>query len=164
MDKTLVLPDIPMNLAQWQNMGFEDLSQPEHTVAKFLCALHLFTLDREAGVEAINALKGPASLSNHDIQFLQDRLMDKAYLPLAYLEGAKPENGYKAPRPYTLRCLEDKRPYDVEEGYMRIYLKTAGADSPRGVVLRKKGNLWYIWDYPGLLMGIRIPAHEDPWA
>ena len=47
---------------------------------------------------------------------------------------------------------------------MRLYLKTAGADSPRGIKLRQKGDNWYLWEYSSVLVGIRTPANEDPWA
>ena len=46
---------------------------------------------------------------------------------------------------------------------MRLFLRTPGADSPRPIRLRRKGDQWFIWDYPGILSGIRIPAKEDPW-
>lgn len=97
---------------------------------------------------------------------LRDRLRGKAYLPLAYFEGATPENGYQPRVPYTLNVLSDPRPQDMEPGYMRVFLKTAGADSPRPMKLRQKASTgeWFLWEYSSILSGIRIPAAEDPWA
>ena len=63
-----------------------------------------------------------------------------------------------------LQVLSDPRPQDVEEGYLRLFLRTAGADSPRPIKLRKKGENWYLWEYSSILSGIRIPAEADPWA
>ena len=53
-----------------------------------------------------------------------------------------------------------------QEGYARFLITCGGADSPRPMTLRKKGSTgeWFLWDYKGLLSGIRIPASEDPWA
>ena len=53
-----------------------------------------------------------------------------------------------------------------QEGYARFLITCGGADSPRHMSLRKKGSTgeWFLWDYKGLLSGIRIPASEDPWA
>jgi len=90
--------------------------------------------------------------------------MDKAYLPMAYFEGATPQNSYTPNAPYTLEVYPDPRPQDVEAGYTRRYLRTAGADSPRSITLRRKGDEWFLWEYAGILLGIRIPANEDPWA
>lgn len=106
----------------------------------------------------------PRPLSNYEIQFIRDRLMDKQYLPLAYFDGATPENNYTLSEPYTLRLYADPRPQDCEAGYLRLYLKTAGADSPRPIKLRQKGDEWFLWEYSGILSGIRIPVSEDPWA
>lgn len=114
----------------------------------------------------MNLLRGSRTMTPYDCQFLRDRLRGKSYLPLAYFEGASPENGYHPHVPYTLNVLTDPRPQDVEPGYLRLYLKTAGADSPRPMKLRRKGSTeqWFLWEYSSILSGIRIPAAENPWA
>ena len=73
----------------------------------------------------MNLLRGPRPMTPYDAQFLRDRLRGKAYLPLAYFEGATPENGYRPQAPYTLNVLADPRPQDIEPGYLRVFLKTA---------------------------------------
>ena len=114
----------------------------------------------------MNLLRGPRPMTPYDAQFLRDRLRGKAYLPLAYFEGATPENGYTPRTPYRLNVLADPRPQDIEPGYLRVFLKTAGADSPRPMKLRQKASTgeWFLWEYSSILSGIRIPAAEDPWA
>lgn len=131
-----------------------------------MCALALFAKDKDGGTAAMNLLRGPRPMTPYDCQFLRDRLRGKRYLPLAYFEGASPENGYHPHVPYTLNVLTDPRPQDVEPGYLRLYLKTAGADSPRPMKLRRKGSTgqWFLWEYSSILSGIRIPSSEDPWA
>ncbi len=114
----------------------------------------------------MNLLRGPRPMTPYDAQFLRDRLRGKVYLPLAYFEGATPENGYQPRAPYTLNVLADPRPQDIEPGYLRVFLKTTGADSPRPMKLRQKASTgeWFLWEYSSILSGIRIPAAEDPWA
>ena len=140
--------------------------QPEHICALFLCALALFDRDKDAGTAAMDILRGPRPMMPYDCQFLCDRLRGKAYLPLAYFEGATPENGYRPQAPYTLNILADPRPQDPEPGYLRLFLKTAGADSLRPIKLRQKTSTgdWFLWEYSSILSGIRIPSAEDPWA
>ena len=70
----------------------------------------------------------PRPLSTYEIQFIRDRLMDKQYLPLAYFDGATPENNYTPSEPYTLRLYADPRPQDCEAGYLRL-LAAMGASS-----------------------------------
>ena len=139
---------------------------PEEVCAALRWALHLYLSDKDAGASAMNLLRGPRPMTGYDVQFLRDRLRGKEYLPLAYFQGAAPENGYTPARPYVLNVLPDPRPQDMEEGYIRVFLKTAGADSPRPVKLRHKPSTgeWFLWEYSSPLSGIRVPTAQDPWA
>ena len=160
----VTLQKLPESIEEFRSMSQMDLTCPENTCAMFLCALTLYLKDAESGVEAMNLLRGPRPMVPYDIQFLRDRMRGKAYLALAYFEGATPQNGYTPRIPYELDVMPTPRPQDVEPGYMKVFLKTKGADSPRPVTLRKKGDTWCLWEYSSILSGIRIPAAEDPWA
>ncbi|MBE5784286.1 MAG: hypothetical protein E7330_00645 [Clostridiales bacterium] len=157
---------LPDSLSAFRALPQLDLSNPENTCALLLAALNLYVKNKEAGIEAINMLRGPRPMSPFEVQFVRDRLIDKPYLPLSYFSGATVQNSYTPSVPYTLSFLPDPRPQDVEEGYMRLYVRSAGADSPRVITLRRKasGNEWFLWEYSGVFLGIRIPANEDPWA
>ena len=159
----VTLNALPASLAEFRNLS---LNTPDEVVAGFLCALNLYVKNPNEGVEAMNLLRGPRPMTPYDSQFLRDRLRGKEYLPLAYFEGATPENGYTPRAPYRLNVLADPRPQDIEPGYLRVFLKTAGADSPRPMKLRQKASTgeWFLWEYSSILSGIRIPAAEDPWA
>ncbi len=161
----VVIQKISENLPEFELLAAEG-RQPERICALFLCALALFDRNKEAGAAAMNLLRGPKPLTPYDCQFLRDRLRGKSYLPLAYFEGATPENGYQPQVPYALNVLADPRPQDLEPGYLRVFLKTAGADSPRPMKLRQKASTgeWFLWEYSSILSGIRIPAAEDPWS
>ena len=159
----VTLNALPASLAEFQNLP---RNTPEEVVAGFLCALHLYTKNPNEGVEAMNLLRGPRPMTPYDGQFLRDRLRGKEYLPLAYFEGAAPENSYTPAQPYVLNVLPDPRPQDMEPGYLRLFLRTAGADSPRPIKLRQKPSTgeWFLWEYSSPLSGIRIPAAQDPWV
>ena len=161
----IIIQKIPESLQEFEALAAGQRT-PEKISALFLCALSLFDRNMTAGVSAMNLLRGPKPMTPYDAQFLRDRLRGKAYLPLAYFEGATPQNGYKPNAPYVLNVLSDPRPQDIEPGYLRVFLKTAGADSPRPMKLRQKASTgeWFLWEYSSILSGIRIPAAEDPWA
>ena len=110
-----VIQKIPENLQEFEILAAKG-RQPECICALFLCALALFDKDRDAGTAAMNLLRGPRPMTPYDCQFLRDRLRGKAYLPLAYFEGATPENGYQPRAPYRLNVLADSRPQDIEPG------------------------------------------------
>jgi hypothetical protein len=47
---------------------------------------------------------------------------------------------------------------------MKLHIRSGGADSPREVVLRQKGDgQWLLWEQ-FLTVGIRQPKSADPWA
>lgn len=162
----ITISSIPDNFGEFESLAATLRSSAEGVCALFLCAVALFDKSKDEGTAAMNVLRGPRPMAPYDVQFLRDRLRGKSYLPLAYFAGASPENGYKPAVPYLLDVLPDPRPQDVEEGYLRVFLKTAGADSPRPIKLRRKASTgeWFLWEYSSILSGIRIPASEDPWA
>ena len=158
----VIIQKIPENLQEFEVLAAKG-QQPECICALFLCALALFERDKEAGTAAMNLLRGPKPMTPYDCQFLRDRLRGKSYLPLAYFEGATPGNNYQPRVPYMLNVLADPRPQDVEPGYLRVFLTTSGADSPRPMKLRQKVSTgeWFLWEYSSILSGIRIPVAED---
>lgn len=160
----MTVSSVPTTSEEFSALPQNDLSKPENTCVMFLLALALYLKDSDAGVAALNTLRGPRPLSNYVIQFLRDRLCGKSYLPLAYFGGATPANNYVPSTPLTLEVIADSRPQDIEEGYLRLFLKTAGADSPRPIKLRQKGDFWYLWEYSSILSGIRIPSEADAWT
>ena len=87
----VTLNALPASLAEFRNLS---LKTPDEVVAGFLCALNLYVKNPNEGVEAMNILRGPRPMTPYDSQFLRDRLRGKEYLPLAYFEGAAPENSY----------------------------------------------------------------------
>ena len=159
----VTLSGIPATLAEFESLPRQS---PEDICAGFICALMLYIRDKNAGTAAMDLLRGPRPMTPYDAQFLRDRLRGKEYLPLSYFEGAAPGNSYTPARPYVLNVLPDPRAQDVEPGYLRAFLKSAGTDSPRPVKLRQKPSTgeWFLWEYSSPLSGIRIPAAKDPWA
>lgn len=112
----------------------------------------------------MNYLKGPQPLSPREIQFINERLHDKEYLPSSFFEGTTPENGYEPDKPYVVTVSATPISYD-ETGYAKLFLKSSGADSPRPVQLRQKPSTgeWYLWEQM-ILSDIRQPVSADPWV
>ena len=58
-----------------------------------------------------------------------------------------------------------ENPYSYQnQGYATLYIRSGGADSPRSVQLRlAKDGKWYLWEQ-FILVGIRQPESQNPWA
>ena len=163
MEKRFTFRSLPENAAALTAMPEFDLSDPFSTAALTAAALCRYEADPAATVEMLNVLRGPRPLSPYDVQFLRDRLAGKGYKPFSYFEGATPANNYTPTAPFAVRVSDN--PYSYQnEGYAKLYLRSGGADSPRAVDLRKKGDgTWCLWEIY-LLSDIRTPAKDDPWA
>ena len=138
-------------------------STPFQTAALFVVALCAYPEDEDECYAMIDALKGPQKLTKHEKQFIRDRMREKAeYIGPAYFSGATPENDYTTDLPYTV--VFEENPYTFsQDGYAQVYIQTTGADHPRPVGLRQKGEEWFLWEHAGLLSDIRKPASADPW-
>lgn len=153
---------LPKNVAEISAFPEADLTSPFKTAALTVLALCEYGDNRQASIDMLNFLKGPQELSPYEKNFLNDRMMGKTYLPFSYLEGTSPQNNYTATAPYKITVFDNPYSYD-NDGYTKLYINSSGADSARPLTLRQKGDKWYLWEQ-FLMVGIRIPAKDDPWA
>lgn len=137
------------------------LADRHNTAAFFMVSLVRYIDDAEEGLAMIDVLKGPQPLSDAEKAFIKERFSDKKYLPRAYFEGAAPENNYQPDSPWTVLISDEA--VSAPEGYSYVTVSTLGADSPRRICMRIKGDSHYLWEYNGVLLSIRKPAEEDPW-
>ncbi len=158
-----VFEKVPRNREEFIRLAQHDMTSPSYVAAAFVLALKVYTVDENAGIDIINYLKGPVELSGHDKSFLMDRLRDKKYLPDSYFEGANKGNNYTPSDPLVIEISDDPS-NRVEEGYKKLFIKSAGADSKRPITLRQKGKEFFLWEYSSILLSIVRPAAEDPWC
>ena len=159
-NKTITFQTLPQTAAEVA-VGTDAQKVAAYAVA----ALARYEQSPEDAYAMLNVLLGPRPLNGADKQFVQDRFRGKMYLMRSYFKGATPKNNYTPIQPYAVEVQSNDYTYQ-QEGYARFLITCGGADSPRPLTLRKKGSTgeWFLWDYKGLLSGIRTPAAEDPWA
>lgn len=153
---------LPESVEEMKALPEAALTSPFETAALTVCALCAYAAKPEIGTEMLDFLKGPQPLTNHDKQFLRDRFAAGKHIPFSYFAGATPANNYTPAEPFTVTVSADPHSYD-EEGYVKLFIPSGGADSPRPVVLRRKGEQWFLWQQL-LMSGIRTPQAQDPWA
>ena len=160
--ETFTFAALPTGVEQLKAMPEADCATPFKTAALTVAVLCHYGTDPAATVEMLNVLKGPQPLSPREIQFLQDRLKGRDYLPKSFFAGTSPQNNYTPATPYTITVSEYAYSYQ-HEGYCTLELISSGADSPRQIQLRRKGEQWFLWENY-LLSDIRIPVAEAIWA
>ena len=164
MKNTFTFDSIPTSVAQLQQLPEHSLDTPFKTAALALLVLCHYQNDPAATIEMLNDLKGPAPLSVYDQQFLRDRLAGKGYKPFSFFAGATVANSYTPTVPFTITVEDNPYSY-TSDTYATLYVRSAGADSPRPIRLRNKPSTgqWFLLEVQ-CLSDIRLPAAEDPWA
>jgi hypothetical protein len=160
--ETFTFSSLPTSVEELQALPEADLSTPFKTAALTVAALCNWGVSPEDTCAMLDYLKGPQPLSTYEKQFLRDRLGGKAYKPFSFFKGAVPSNDYTPIKPYSVTVYDYAYSYGAE-GYCMLQVDSGGADSPRQIKLRQKGDKWYLWEQ-FLLSDIRTPASEDPWA
>ncbi len=163
--ETFTFRALPESLAELQALPEAALNTPYQTAALTVCALCAYAADREVGAEMLNFLLGPRPLNNVQISFLNDRFREGHHVPFSYFVGAVPGNDYTPDTPFTL-TVESGAYSDANaaEGYKKLYIRSGGADNPREIVLRRRGDgKWFLWEQ-FLLVSIRDAKSDDPWA
>ena len=162
----VTLSALPRTADELRALPEYSLQDPCKVAALCVAALCAYPESRGNALDMLNALKGPRPLSALETQFIRDRFMDgKDYVPRSYFAGAVPGNDYAPTLPLTVTVQETPYSRD-QEGYLQLYLTSGGADHPRPVTLRLKPSTgeWFLWEFSGLLAGIREPVSKDPWA
>lgn len=161
--KSIEFRTLPTTLEELKAMPEASLND-EYTVAALAVAvLCNYEKDPEETCRMMDFLDGPKEMTNADKQFLKDRLDGRSYVMRSYFKGATPENNYTASTPYTVEVGQNTHSRD-EKGYVKLFIQSSGADSPRPITLREKESTeqWFVWKN-SLTTDVRKPAADDPW-
>lgn len=160
--QSFTFSSLPENVSEISALSEADLSSPFKTAALTVLALCEYGKNKQASIDMLNFLKGPQELSPYEKQFLDDRMRGQSYIPFSYINGAAPQNNYTVSAPYEIMVFDNPYSYS-QEGYAKLYINSGGSDNARPLTLRRKGDKWYLWEQ-FLMVGIRIPVKDDPWA
>ena len=146
-----------------------DRTNPYNVAALCVHAICNYNDSPDKFFEMLSYLMGDfQEVSNMMKSNIKDRMSQNNKAPFigkSYFVGSTPENDY-TPTSYSISVEENM--YSREnDGYLRLLLKSGGADAQRFITLRlaKDGN-YYVWSDSiiGLLADIRMPESNNPWA
>lgn len=148
----------------------EDLKAFEMTneyqaAAAVICTLANFENRSDAAIEMLDFVMGPGTPNGFDKSFIKEQISRYPYVIRSYFKGAVSENDY-TPESFTIFLKEN--PYSRQnDGYVKLFLKSSGADSERPLTFRQKASTreWFVFSdtYKGLMAGIREPKSLDEW-
>jgi hypothetical protein len=82
---------------------------------------------------------------------LKSNLASYPRLPFIYYEGANPDNGYvpNGP-PYVVKLYTNQ--YSYNDGRIKLFVETLGADSNRPATVKKVGNIYKVTEFSSLYL------------
>lgn len=166
--KTFRFDSIPASVDELKALPESDMKDPFASVAIIILALNMYYRDKDAGIAAFDYCMGPGELSNLEISRIDMSIQQNGTkVPLSYFEGADPDNNYTPKEPLTIKVYEFSTSKDnYGEGYIRLFVRSGGADSERQVTLRNKPSTkqWFAHEFSALYMGIKIAKEDNAWA
>lgn len=161
---TFTFQAIPRSVAELQALPEASLDTAFKTTALAVLMLCNFENDPNATFEMLDFLNGPEDVNPYTKQFITEHLKGAQYKIFSYFEGATVQNNYTPNVPYTITVSTTPYSFD-NENWATMYVKSAGADSPRSIKLRKKPSTgqWFVNEIQ-ILADIRTPEAADPWA
>ena len=99
---------------------------------------------------------------SRDLATFVERMKDPDYnfCFRSYAEGATPENDYKM-NPDNFKIRFEGKPRKDPGGYMRVSLRSSGADSPRVIWVKKfDDGLWYVINNAATYVQVHEPKAE----
>ena len=161
--RIITFEELPKNAEELRAMPQMSQKDPFEVAALVAAVLCRYEESAQDTIDMLNVLRGSRHMSPYDLQFLRDRLTGKGYIPRSYFAGATPDNNYTPTVPYTIEVSDNLYSYtDSLEGYVKLDLRSSGADNPRQVQLRSKGEQWFLWEN-FLMADIRAPKSDSEW-
>ena len=140
---TIVFEKLPETIEELRALPQMESQKPFEIAALTAAVMLRYEDSPQDAVEMMNVLRGSKYMTPYDMQLLRDRLSGKGYIARSYFAGATPSNGYRPSVPYSVTVFDDQNSY-VDENFIKLNLKSSGADSPRQVQLKQRGGKWFL--------------------
>ena len=161
---TVCISSMPKNEDE---LKYFDLTNEYEAATAVMCTLINFENNFDNALDMLDYIMGPEEPSEYDESFLKNQFEQYPYVVRSYFDGATPENDYEISDEIKITVSENPYSRD-EDGYVKLWFKSSGADSERSITLRKKESTgeWFLYSdtYKGITAGIREPKSQDKWA
>ena len=160
----------PRNVEEFKAMQAKVATEPQGAVAMILVAMKLYGDNEAEGKKCLEL--SLLKLYWPDLQRIKDKVRASAgdtygqkFLPLAFLKGATPENGYAPSEPYTVEVsVNNGRPYSklssANAPVIYLNIKTNGTDSgtrPIEVIRPSGAKYFVVNNTAGITSQVKFP-------
>lgn len=168
---TCYFSEFPRSVEEFKALQAKVATEPQGAVAMILAAMKLYGDDEAEGKKCLEL--SLLKLYWPDLQRIKDKVRASAgdsygqkFLPLAFMKGATPENGYSPSKPYTVEVsVNNGRPYSkltsANAPVIYLNIKTNGTDSgTRPIeVIKPSGSKYYVVNNTaGITSQVKFPV------
>lgn len=170
---TTTIQKLPTTIEEFETLRNQLSTSPEGGATAFMVALKIFTSDQQLGHQCFvltvdrnnlsqgNVYKG-FQLNNSDISRLKSQIKYNPKLADSYIKGGLPENNYSINQPYVYEYSTNPTSGSEADGYMKLFIKCYGADSPRPIHVKKNNRgVWKVSNWSSVIVGIKKPPIDD---
>jgi hypothetical protein len=158
--------EIPGNAKGFDELTAAITNTPEGAAAKMVLALTLYSVNQGDGEIALAKVVHPgqlspagseSKLSKRSIDLIKNQIGGKPHQMHSYIIGTSPDQGYQLPAPpYSFDFTTNPHSGRAEEGRIKLFIKSSGADSPRPITVQTDSSgTWKATEWSSLLSGIR---------
>ena len=163
--RVVIFSRLPENLEEIKTL---DITNEYIAASAVIAALAAYEKDPEESYKMLDYMMGPEDINPYTKSFIADQLKAYPYTIRSYFKGTSPEENYVLPEGPAKLIWSENRYSRQEEGYIKLWIESSGADSERQLTLRLKPSTgqWFLFSdtYKPLLSGIKMPKALDKWA
>ena len=163
---TIELKKIPGNLDEFKELYATLPDSPVAAAAAMILALLLYSENSEEGAKALSLAAHPdhlvatgetERLNQHSLNLLKMQIKGKSYHMQSYFKNTSTANNYALPpAPCLLEFSTNPHSTSAGEGYLKLFIQSSGADSPRPLSVKIDGTgKWKAVEWSSLLSGIK---------
>ncbi len=157
---------IPVSADDFNELTAGVPNTPEGAAAKMILALTLYCADQSVGEIVLAGVvhagqlapgSGDSKLSKRSLDLIKNQIGGRPYHMHSYFAGTSPEQGYQLPQlPYSIEFTTNPHSGRAEEGRIKLFIKSSGADSSRPITVQTDSSgTWKAAEWSSLLSGIR---------
>ncbi len=152
--------ELPEAVEEMKQRMAQQAEDPVAAVKLWFEALFVYMEDSKTGSDMISLVMYEPAWDAPANQIFVDRLNERPWIFRSYAQGTRPQDGYRMdPDDFELVVTEVRG--EPEDGTVRIFLRSSGADNPRPIVMRKGDDgLFRAYLYSPIYVGVRPPPFD----
>lgn len=164
---------LPQTIEEFTELRNQLAITPQGGATAFMIALKIYASNEQLGHQCFvlsvdrkllsegNVYKN-FQLSRSDISRIKSQVSQNLKLADSYIAGGSPENNYSVSLPYVYEYSTNSTSGSEADGYMKLFIKCYGADSPRPIHIKKNNrNIWKVSNWSSVIVGIKKPPVDD---